>query len=229
VLQTSPSVDITNVVLEEGAMRNGSFVAVGRVLTALALCAVGSSSVSATTINLYDSFGTPPPIGAPPGTFGHETLTLNESSWHVGSLGGPNPTVSQFLSVLDTLSQVQLTTDGDPQIFFDNVDFAGLALSTFDGCSSDGWAHTGCNALYGVGSPLGAAEMELDAFAPSKFLGSKLQAYGGLFALDIGQNAFDVAATFGAIVLTGIDSEPCTLNSSPSSGPVPNCGSSPVP
>ena len=177
------------------------------------------------SITLVSGFAAPPSLGNPfPGVFASYSLLLNESNWHVGSAVGPAPTQSEFLSVLDTLSSLLIeTVGGDPQDFLDNPNLAGLASDSFPNCTTDGWMigafQAGCNALYG--NPPGSihnGDLNVGFSAPAAFLGAKLAAYNGSLTFDLAQNAFDVAATGGDVVLTGSVDETCSVVVNPLTG-----------
>lgn len=152
------------------------------LLVLIALCA--ESAMAQTS--LYYSF----PI-AHSTNWTTYSLPLAENGWTVGATSGPPASADQLKSVLGSLGAMYFQFHGSNVVVgIDNVSLAGLATSTFDGCSDEGWhASWGPTSLCIDGNPpaciLSGIEPVVVFQAPGKFLGDKSASYSGTLALDV--------------------------------------------
>lgn len=136
---------------------------------------------------------------------------VETAGWTIGSPAGPAPTQSEFTNILSFLNGLTILFDTQTQIFLDNVSLAGLATSTFPGCSDDGWmigdnGGASCNSL--IGNPPGSINNgSLPAIfdAPIKYLGNQSSGYNGTLSFDLMENF-----PGGYVILTAIP-DPRTL------------------
>jgi hypothetical protein len=123
-------------------------------------------------------------------------ISLDESSGWLIQESGLAPTSQQMLDILSDLTLFEISMDREAQFFLDNVDFAGLAQSTFSECTTDGWTITGtnsmgCNSI--IGSPPGSINnggLPADFLAPEKFIGDMSASYGSNLTFDLWRNSF---------------------------------------
>jgi len=144
---------------------------------------------------LYYSFPTEPTTN----WVSYSVPLVETSGWAVGSPGGPAPTQAQFQAILGALYAFTITLNGaSAEGFLDNVSLAGLATSTFDGCTPDGWMSSpsagpilSClngNPPPSIGASGGQTEDSVAFGAPGKFLGNELATYGGNLTFDLELN-----------------------------------------
>jgi hypothetical protein len=108
---------------------------------------------------------------------------VETAGWTVGSPGGPAPTQAQFQAALGSLDALSITLNTES--FLDNVSMAGLATSTFNGCTADGWILANGSVINcQIGNPapsIGSTFFQ----APGKFVGNQSAAYGGNLTFDL--------------------------------------------
>ena len=135
---------------------------------------------------------------------------VETAGWTVGSLNGPAPTQAQFQSMLGSLYAVLLEFDGNgPQVTWDNVSL-GAALSTYTGCTSEGWTTAAgyYSLLCTFGNPgpsMSTSGAQSCLFeAPGKFEGNQLAAYDGSLSFDAEMNGSAVTNCTVTLVQIGV-------------------------
>jgi len=158
----------------------------------IATCVIGIASMPIYASTLIYAFNEPVNTGE----WTSYNVSLIESSGWIIQESNLAPTSQQMEQMLSNVYSFEVSMDREAQFFLDNVNFAGLAQSTFEGCTTDSWSITGtnnigCNSI--IGNSPGSVHnggLPADFFAPEKYLGDMSTAYGGNLSFDLWRNQF---------------------------------------